>query len=266
MSAGRGDVFDDVATFCMFIGYPRSGHSLIGSLLDAHPRIVIAHELDALRRVEEGVTREELYEELLENSRRAAGAGREQTGYSYAVPGQWQGRFDAIEVIGDKKGGRSTMRLRERPELLGRLERVVGVPLKLVHVVRNPYDNIASIATRPNTEMPPEARTQVGVPEATRRYFDLWETVSGVLAEVGPDDVFSLRHEDFMADPAPLLGELCGFLGQAASADYLADCREIVFSEGRRTREDVEWTPEAIEAVASRSRGHPLLRDYSFDS
>jgi len=29
--------FDAVRTFCLFIGYPRSGHSLVGSLLDAHP-------------------------------------------------------------------------------------------------------------------------------------------------------------------------------------------------------------------------------------
>ncbi len=26
----------------MFIGYPRSGHSLVGSLLDAHPNIIVA--------------------------------------------------------------------------------------------------------------------------------------------------------------------------------------------------------------------------------
>ena len=35
-------------SFCLFIGYPRSGHSLLGSLLDAHPDIAIAHEVNAL--------------------------------------------------------------------------------------------------------------------------------------------------------------------------------------------------------------------------
>jgi hypothetical protein len=29
--------FAHVESFCMFIGYPRSGHTLIGSILDAHP-------------------------------------------------------------------------------------------------------------------------------------------------------------------------------------------------------------------------------------
>jgi hypothetical protein len=33
----------------MFIGYLRSGHSLIASLLDAHPNAIATHELDALK-------------------------------------------------------------------------------------------------------------------------------------------------------------------------------------------------------------------------
>ena len=174
--------FASARTFCIFIGYPRSGHSLIGSLLDAHPRMVVAHELDALKLVGEGVSKRDLYEQIVANAEQAAAAGREQTGYSYAVPGQWQGRFEEIQVLGDKKGGMSTVRLRERPELLDQLVELVGLPLKLIHVVRNPYDNIATIATKPNTEMPKESRTAVGVPEATRRYFDRCETVAEITA------------------------------------------------------------------------------------
>ncbi len=37
-------IFNGVETYCMFIGYPRSDHSIVGALLDAHPNIVIAHE------------------------------------------------------------------------------------------------------------------------------------------------------------------------------------------------------------------------------
>ena len=35
---------ENVETFVFFIGYPRSGHSIIASLMDAHPNIVIAHQ------------------------------------------------------------------------------------------------------------------------------------------------------------------------------------------------------------------------------
>ena len=71
------ELFDDIETYCMFIGYPRSGHSLIGSLLDAHPNAIVAHELDALRFVGAGFGKHQLYELLLDNSRRYAQRGRE---------------------------------------------------------------------------------------------------------------------------------------------------------------------------------------------
>src|SRR5213594_4458109 len=109
------EIFGDLQTYCMFIGYPMSGHSLIGALLDAHPNIVIAHELDVLRHIEEGFNKRQIYDLLLENSQISAEAGRvsgrKSNVYSYAVPNQWQGRFEKLRVIGDKKGGGSTQRL-----------------------------------------------------------------------------------------------------------------------------------------------------------
>ncbi len=41
-------IVNDVDTMLMFIGYPRSGHTLIGSLLDAHPNMVVANEYNIL--------------------------------------------------------------------------------------------------------------------------------------------------------------------------------------------------------------------------
>jgi len=43
--------FDNVDRFVMFVGFPRSSHSLVGSLLDAHPEACIAHEMDVLKYV-----------------------------------------------------------------------------------------------------------------------------------------------------------------------------------------------------------------------
>ena len=94
--------FRDLETFCTFIGYPRSGHTLIGSLLDAHPQAMIADELDALRYNQAGFSRRQIFYLLLRNSRISAAGGRERTGYHYRVPGQWQGRFEKLRVIGDK--------------------------------------------------------------------------------------------------------------------------------------------------------------------
>jgi len=114
----------------MFVGYPRSGHSLIGSLLAAHPDMVIAHELDALRLPRLGFRRNQLYALILASDRSFTTAGRRRTGSDYTAPTRWRGTSRRLDVIGDKKGGQSTRRLHDRPELLDRLRRTVQVPVR----------------------------------------------------------------------------------------------------------------------------------------
>jgi hypothetical protein len=152
----------------MFIGYPRSGHSLVGSLLDAHPNVVIAQECDVLKFVRMGFGRKTIYPTLLLNSRMILSQrGREWSGYSYHVPGQWQGRYAKLVVIGDKKAGRSTDRLMRNPDLLSKLQKAVRVPTKVIHVVRNSYDNITTIARA----------SKKSLEEAIDFYFSLCRTV-----------------------------------------------------------------------------------------
>jgi hypothetical protein len=68
---------------------------------------------------------------------------------SYAVPGQWQGTYqDKLEIIGDKKGGTTSAILANKPEELDRVRDLVKVPIKLVHVIRNPFDAIATHTKR----------------------------------------------------------------------------------------------------------------------
>ena len=105
-------------------------------------------KLDALKFVEAGFGKHQLYQLLLDNSRRFAGRGREWTGYAYEVPNQWQGRFDELRLIGDKKGGRSTLRLARDPGLLHRLRKTVATEIRFVHTIRNPYDNVATMHAR----------------------------------------------------------------------------------------------------------------------
>ena len=44
-------VIDGVKKFVFFVGHPRSGHSIVGSFMDAHPNMVIAHEFMLFRQL-----------------------------------------------------------------------------------------------------------------------------------------------------------------------------------------------------------------------
>lgn len=246
-------VFDGVESFCLFVGYPRSGHSLVGSLLDAHPQVVLAHELDALRYVAAHYGRNQLYWLILERDAAFTRAGRNWTEFDYSVPGGWQGRFEQLKVIGDKKGGSTTMRLQQRPALLERLRATVGADVRLIHVVRNPFDNIATMSRRNHQTLE----------WASDRYFALCETVDHVTRGV-PRSVIVLRHEDLIADPRRSLSSLCDALGLSADDSYLTACAAVVNPSPHLSRLEVRWTPALLRSVERRIDGFGFLDGYAF--
>ncbi len=248
-------LFDQVQTYCMFIGYPRSGHSLVGSLLDAHPDMVIAHELDALGFIQSGFRRRQLYALILNNSRQIAAKGRIQTGYDYQIPNQWQGRFRSLQVIGDKRGRGSMSRLQRRPDLLERMQRVVRDPMRFVHVVRNPFDNISTMSKRRGWTLD----------EAADIYFSLADTVLSVKRTMGDGRVYDVRHEAVIADAKGCVKELCGFLGVVPTDDYLEDCAGIVYTSPHRSRHEAAWTDDQRARVQDRMGGYPFLEGYNWD-
>jgi hypothetical protein len=241
----------------MFVGQPRTGHSIVGALLDAHPNALIAHELDALKYVTADYDRRRLFALLVRAQQERIAAGHiSATGYQYLVDGQWQGRYEQLQVIGDKKGGQSTARLGDDIGLLDRLRATVGVDVHVVQVVRNPYDVIATMQRRaPNRRLP----------DVVDLFFDLAATVDEVRRRVDPERFHELHHDALIADPAATLRSLCKFLSLHAPADYLDACSAIIFDAPRRTRGDVAWTPELIERVGARIAQHPSLEHYRYD-
>jgi sulfotransferase family protein len=238
----------------MFIGYPRSGHTLIGSLLDAHPNAVIADELNALRFVEAGFCKRQLCYLLLRNSRRSAAGGRERTGYHYRVPGQWQGRFERLRVIGDKMGGSTALRLKAHPSLLASLPRILDLGIKYIHVLRNPYDVISTLHLRQRTPLL----------QAVDHFFQRCEAVAYIKERL-PEHVIDLRHETFIAEPKTVLRNLCSFIGLSGEDGYYDACASIVFRSPHQSRREIDWPPGLIETIARKSSLFHFLDGYSYD-
>ena len=249
--------FSDVRTFCMFLGYPRSGHSLLGALLDAHPQMIIAHEVDVLGLIEMGrLSRRQIFSLLLKNSRMFASDGRKWSGYSYAVPGQWQGKFSTLRVIGDKKAGASTVRLRRRPDLLQKLEKKVAIEARYIHHIRNPYDCISTIC---------RVRKESAVSQQSIDwFFGMCDTMTDLKRRVPSSRILDGRHEDMVAEPRNYLRRACEFLGLESDEDYLDSCAGIMFKSPHQSRQQIEWPQEMIDGVAERIAAYDFLDGYSY--
>lgn len=245
--------FETIERFCLFIGCGRSGHSLVGSLIDAHPDMVMSDALKILRFIKQGFSTQQIYSLILEESQNHARKGRKVSGYSYAVPNQWQGRFRKIKVIGDKEAPPTTAMLYLNPHLLDRLHKA-GTPVKFIHVIRNPYDTIKTLSQK----------EFVNLETATELYSMVCKAVAEIKTRIDVKDILDVKHEPFIQHPQKFLTQICNFLEVDSPQDYLEDCASVVYKSPNKSRYEVHWTPELIDRVKKIIDDFPFLSNYSY--
>ena len=254
------DAFNDVSTFFLFVGHNKSGTSMVGGLLDAHPKVVCSDEVDLLRYVDAGFTGKQLFHLVDRGSRAELRKGRVTARrlqpYSYLVPGQCQGRTDRPRVVGDGTCGTTTRRLAERPELLDRLGHVApAVDVKLLHVIRNPFDPISVMMIRGRRTFE----------NAIDHYFSACRALVEIRARIPDDHLLAVRHERFVADTRRELVRVCDFLGVDTPVPYVDACTSIIRDTPDRSRDLVEWTPYWIGRVERELARFDFLDEYSYE-
>lgn len=285
-ASGAAPDLSRVETMVQFAGFPRSGHSLVGSVIDAHDEAVVAHELDAMGLVAGGLSRAEVFALVAANSAEFERHGRWWNGFEYKVADGSGGVSPRPRVLGDKKGDWAVRRVADDPGLLPRLRGVLGeVRAAWVVVLRNPFDNVATLSLRRGRAYD-RIRIAAGSPEEFRRalaraqgaevaaevvpamvedYAHLCDGLATMRAQVAPEDWFELRHEDLVVDPEQSLRRLFDFLRLPVTPDFLRRAGRTVHGRPNRTRHQVAWSAGAREQVARLTETHPFLAGYTFD-
>lgn len=266
------------ASFLQFAGFPRSGHSLIGSLIDAHPDALVSHELDAMGLVENGLSRAEILALVRRNSARFMANGRHWNGFAYVVPEGANGTTRNARLLGDKKGDWAVRRVLAAPGLLDRLHECMALPCKWILVVRNPFDNIATMSMRRggaydrlridaaspadfNAALAAEKGGSVADradDEMIEDYARLCEGVERLRAEVAGGDWLELQYEDFTDGPEAGLARLLGFLDLEPDSGFVAAAASIVRPARGSSRNAVSW------GAAQRGRVREIIARHDF--
>ncbi len=257
---------DPIKNFVIFLGHPRSGHSVIGAALDAHPNACIANEANALYRAGyEGCDPERTMTYLLNHRRRNAKNHKWHTnhwqrlGFDYRIPGQ-SINDDPLYVIGDKKAGGSIRTIKKYgfgfvQNFIANLKSV-GIGMKFIVVIRNPFEVITSLYTRGlMAGVTPKAQ-----PGKLHKMIKYYETNCKVLESVLPlVDYHTICHEDFVLNSRQHMIDLLNFLElesynkfqsyksdlvECDHNDYLDQCCSVFWTEARKGRYDVldQWT------------------------
>ena len=307
------DIIERVEKFVFFIGYPRSGHSIVGSFMDAHPHMVIAHEFTLFRKLRELNLKQEmdkiallhnksyLFNSLYHASVRDSMMGwrsksSDSKNYTLSVDSPWVGKYnDYISVIGDKCGGITSNTYSESPggftAHYRQLKRTVGIPIKVFHCVRNPYDMVSTntLYKMGYVVHPRDPYKFVSVYKANMsklqgekfmkaRYnnagmleerFNLLESQANAVTKitdlVGSDNVLELHNGELVNDPKSALIKICAFLEVECSDEYLQACSEKVFKSVSKSRELVVWPQRLRNRMESLIHRYPFFHRYSFD-
>ena len=102
---GDREEYKEVDTLLFFVGYSRSRHTLLASLLDGHPHMIVANEKNMFARLVHGtqMERNEMFDDLVRGSQgfMKGGKGMVMDGnlqntshFGFFMEGYWQGTYD----------------------------------------------------------------------------------------------------------------------------------------------------------------------------
>lgn len=246
----------EVTTVCLFIGHVKSGGSLVGAMLDAHPEIVMGDEVDLARLMKADIDGEAMLVEFDRSARREALKGRVTArrlgGYSLQIGGWSQGASERPRVIGNSRPGPTTRYLSDTP---GALRDVIdafgGRRVVFLQVIRRPEDSIAAMVLRSGRD----------IVDAARDHARQCERLSVLRSQLG-ESVHAIRYESLLYDCPGTLGRVLGFLGVDPSATYLAACSDLVDDGLVPESARVSWTRPALDVVEQSVHRFDFLAPY----
>ena len=279
-----------VKRFVLFVGIGRSGSSILGSLMDAHPHVVISNEYYILNRFlfKKNDIFNALYARTIRSLTKLCNNSK---GYTLEVDGLWQADYsDYIEVFGDKSASHvSRFYLQNKQRFIENydiLRRILDMPILVIHPLRNPFDIITTLAITKFTayrdigELEKRSFESKAVIKelklqnltvfqniAIANVFSVFDAAQELTENVfGKENVLEVHNCDLVSYPKRTLSRIFDFLEVDTTEHYLDVCAEKVFKSVSRSRNVIKWTPEQIEMVERRMKKYKFLQRYSYTS
>jgi len=249
-------ITDKFKYFLMFAGYPRSGHTLVASILNAHPNVVCSNQQFVINEMsgdpELGLAKISILSKIESGTHKGAWNPN-----AYIEPC----KGEDITVIGDKTGHRTVEHLIANHGDLDVFKRTVDLPIKWIHVVRNPFDNIATWTKKNLESRKGKSSTDVEFNIAFNKFKALNDEIFKLKKT---EDILTVPHERVIRFIDKTLDELCNFLEIEKHSEWRSRVIKTLWKEPRITRRNIKWNPPMRAKVVSLVKQYPWLRGYDF--
>jgi len=223
---------------CFLVGFPRSGTTLLDTLLDAHP---------AIASIEEKPTFERLAERLA-NTPQGYPAAVDQLDHRQSKALRSLYRDVTQRYLRDQRPRIIVDKLHLRLLDIAAIRRLFPAA-RFLCIHRHPCDVVLSNYMQ--LYEPTEAFVHCDTLENTVRFYDATMRLWPRLAEAAGDRLHAFRYEDLVADPHGELQAVCRFL----DVDWRADMTDTGQRTRRRGRIRTNSYHQVAEAIYRRSSG-----------
>jgi hypothetical protein len=229
---------------------------MLGSILDVHPNSIVANETSASSSFWRNLDRQSILNDIFVSSENNRRNGRISEGYDYSIKKQTSDTYSDILVMGDKIWNPATLLLHGDFGLLNRLEKLLGVSIKIIHSIRNPFDVIATMHFRSGAPMK----------DRFLWYFIHCDAVSAIRNRFNEFQYIDIHHELLIENPCGTIDKLCQFLDLECKVEYLDACKERLYDKPKKTRYNCIWDKELKESIFIKMTEYEFLKRYTFEN
>lgn len=232
--------------YIMFLGYPRSGSTISGKILGSHPKVFVAHQFDVLKyMVKENADTSKLISATISKSKKD---------------------MNQLQAIGTKAGHRTLKILRKKGDsILWDFEKNIGMPVKYLQVIRNPYDNIGRWA-RNHVEWKRRNKPNLTIGECIDEKIEQFDSLTAKIVDIEKEgrEVYKFYLENLIDNPDKEIKRLFDFIEVEISKGKINSIKEMLYKKPTKSRDLAEWDQTQLNKVKFIINKYDFLRGYTW--
>lgn len=245
------DDFSSLKAFLLIIGNARSGSTVLGSIINAHPNALIANETQLSGNLWNSATRESVLQTIASQAIQPNPGKILPSGYKFQFCKD-SPKTDQVLLIGEKAWNPATLFLHGKYSLLTDLSTQMQLPLLILHAVRNPFDTISTM----------HIRSGAPIHDRIRWFFMHCEAVQAISDRYTSQSFKHVYHEALLLNPIVEIRSLMNFLSLPLIDSYIETIKNALFTFPNESSKKVVWSKEDRQEVLSRMEQFEFLKFY----